>query len=1056
MALTRFRSWLLLLATLLAGAAAGADEEEPPKGGPKELAGLRYRLVGPAAGGRVSRVAGVPGDPLTYYAATASGGVWKSGDGGTRWTPVFDDQPTSSIGSVAVAASDPSVVYVGSGEANIRGNVVQGNGIYRSTDAGQTWRRVWAQDGQIGTIVVHPRSAEIAFAAVLGKPFGPNPERGVYRTRDGGQTWQRVLYKDPDTGASDVALDPRNPRVVFAGLWQARRRPWELVSGGPGSGLYVSRDGGDTWQQLTGHGLPPGIWGKVGVAVAPSDSRRVYALIEAEAGGLYRSDDGGVSWSLASPHRSLRQRAFYYSTLTVDPRNPDVVWFPQVPLLRTIDGGKTIRRVKGAHHSDYHDAWIDPLDPMRIIVANDGGIDVSRNGGESWYAPALPISQLYHVATDSSVPYRVFGAMQDIGTASGPSDSLSSEGITLGHWYDVGGGEAGQVVADPRDPNVLYAGEYMGVLTRYDHRTRQARSIAPWPDNPSGHDASFPRYRFQWTAPILASVHDPDLLYYGGNVLFRSEDGGRSWRVTSPDLTRNDPTKLRWSGGPITGDNTGVEYFCTLFALAESPRERGLLWAGTDDGLVHVTRDGGKTWSNVTPNVPGMPEWGTVSLIEASPFEAATAYLVVDRHRMDDPRPYLWKTADYGKTWTSLAAGLPQDVYLHAVREDPKRKGLLFVGTERGVSFSPDDGGSWRELKLNLPTVPVHDLAVKDDDLVVGSHGRSIWILDDLTPVREWSAALLAEPLHLFSIRPAIRWRRASAVSSLLKGPGTNPPAGAVVSYWLKDVPGGELTLEILDQKGSLVRRLTSLKPQDEPPPDDPDGEDELPRPLPAKVGVQRAVWDLRHEGAGKIKGAKVDAGDPEQGPPVLPGVHTARLSVDGRSFSTPFEVRGDPRVTVSRADLEAQTAFSLALRDELARLVGIVHGLRALREQLTARASSLAALPAAASLRDAVSALAARCELLEGELHNPKAQVTYDILAMPGGARLYSRLAPLYTSSHEGDGPPTPGMREVHEELKQELERRAAEWRKIVEQEVPALNAKARELGVELVVLPR
>jgi photosystem II stability/assembly factor-like uncharacterized protein len=1046
----------LLLPLALAADRAAAAAEEPRKG-PKELAGLEYRLVGPPAGGRVSRVAGVPGDPLTYYAATASGSVWKSADGGVRWKPVFDDQPTSSIGSIAVAPSDPNVVYVGSGEANIRGNVAQGDGIYKSTDAGTTWQHVWKQDGQIGTMAVHPKDPDVAYAAVLGKPFGPNPERGVYRTRDGGKTWEKVLAKDPDTGASDVALDPSNPRIVFAGFWQARRRPWELVSGGPGSGLYVSRDGGDTWKQLTGKGLPEGIWGKVGVAVAPSDPRRVYALIEAEKGGLFRSDDGGETWSLASDHRALRQRAWYYTTLTVDPRNADVVWFPQVPMLKTVDGGKTIRSVKGIHHGDHHDVWIDPLNPRRMIAANDGGVDVSTDGGETWHAPMLPISQFYHVATDSSVPYRVFGAMQDLGTASGPSNSLSSAGITHGDWHTVGGGEAGHAVADPSDPDVVYAGEYLGILTRYDRRTRQARNVSAWPDNPSGHGASFPRYRFQWTAPIAVSPHDPKTVYHGGNVLFRTEDEGQTWTPISGDLTRNDETKQRWSGGPITGDNTGAEYYGTIFAVAESPREKGLLWVGTDDGLVHVTRDGGKTWTNLTANVPGLPEWGTVSTIEPSPFDAAVAYLVVDAHRLDDPRPYLWKTADYGKTWRSLAAGMPRGVYLHAVREDPKKKGLLYVGTEKGISTSPDDGATWRELRLNLPTVAVHDLVVKDDDLVVGTHGRSIWILDDLTALREWSKDVEAQAAHLFTVRPAVRWRYDAPISSQVKGPGQNPPVGAVLHYWLKDDPKGDVVLEILDEKGTVIRRLTSQKEEPETPKDDPDpaGDEPEKKALPKKAGLQRAVWDLRYEGAPKIKPAKIDSGDPGEGPMALPGTYTARLTVDGQAFTTPVEVRLDPRVTVPGADLEEQLAFALALRADLAWLSGIVHDLRSVRDQVKARAGSIEGRSEAAPLAEAADALVAKCDALEEKLHNPKAEVSYDILAMPGGAKLYSRLAPLYSAVHDGDGGPTQGMRDVYVELKRELDALSGEWKAILETDVPALNAKARVLAPDFVTVP-
>ena len=726
-------------------------------------------------------------------------------------------------------------------------------------------------------------------------------------------------------------------------------------------------------------------------------------------------------------------------------------------MLKTIDGGKTIRSVKGVHHGDHHDVWIDPLNPRRMIGANDGGVDISTDGGKTWYAPMLPISQFYHVATDNSVPYRVFGAMQDLGTASGPSNSLSSGGIQHGHWQTVGGGEAGHAVADPADPDVVYAGEYLGIFTRYDRRTRQARNVSAWPDNPSGHGASFPRYRFQWTAPIAVSPHDPKTVYHGANVLLRTQDGGQTWTAISGDLTRDDETKQRWSGGPITGDNTGAEYYGTIFAVAESPREQGLVWVGSDDGLVHVTRDAGRTWTNLTANVPGIPEWGTVAAIEPSPHDAAVAYLVVDAHRMDDARPHLWKTTDHGKTWKSLAAGLPKDVYLHAVREDPKRKGLLFAGTEKGVVYSPDDGATWSELRLNLPTVAVHDLVVKDDDLVVGTHGRSIWILDDLTALREWSKDVEAKTAHLFRARPAVRWYYDGPVSEQVKGPGQNPPAGAVLHYWLKDEPKGEVELEIQDEKGAVVRKLTSRKVEPETPPDDPDpsGDDSEKKALSKKAGLQRAVWDLRYEGASKIARAKIDSGDPAEGPAALPGTYTATLTVDGRSYTTPVEVRLDPRVSVSRGDLEEQMAFSLALREELTRLSGIVRDLRSVREQVRARSASLEGLSGTAPLREAAAALVAKCDTLEQRLHNPQAEVTYDILARPGGAQLLSRLAPLYSWAHDGDGPPTQGMRDVYAELKKELDALGAEWKVVLETDLPALNAKARELAPDFVVLP-
>jgi len=1047
----RSASLAVALAALIGPGVALAEDAPEPHRGPKEFAGLKYRLVGPPAGGRVSRVAGVPGDPLTYYAATASGGVWKSVDGGLHWKPVFDDQPISSIGSIAVASSDPNVVYVGSGEANIRGNVAQGNGIYKSVDAGKTWTHVWKQDGQIGAMIVHPANPDVAFAAVLGKPFGPNPERGVYRTRDGGRTWQRVLAKDADTGASDVAFDPSNPSVVFAGLWQARRRPWELTSGGPSSGLYVSRDGGDTWTQLKAKGLPEGLWGKVGVAIAPSDRRRVYALIEAEKGGLFRSDDGGETWRLANDHHSLRQRAWYYTTLTIDPANPDVVWFPQVPMLKTMDGGRTIVRVKGIHHGDHHDAWIDPRNPRRMITANDGGVDVSVNGGESWYAPPLPISQLYHVTADTSVPYRVSGAMQDLGTAWGPSNSLTSKGITLTDWVPVGGGEAGHTAHDPREPGTVYAGEYGGYISRHDSATGQARNVSVYPDNPSGHGPEDMKYRFQWTAPIHISPHDPKVVYHGGNVLFRTSDGGQTWTAISPDLTRNDKSKQKWSGGPITGDNTGVEHYGTIFAVAESPKEKGLIWAGSDDGLVHVTRDGGQSWTNVTAGLLRSPEWATVSIIEPSPFDAATAYVVVDAHRMDDMRPYLYETADYGKTWRSLSATLPQDVYLHSVREDPKQKGLLYLGTERGVSVSRDDGATWTALRLNLPTVAVHDLVVKEDDLVVGTHGRSIWILDDLTPIRQWSPAIAETAAHLFPAPPATRWRPRGAYG-FVKGPGANPPAGVSFSYFLKAKPAGDLVLEVLDEKGALIRTLTSRKVDPEEPEDAPDFQ-EPPKPtvLPVEPGVQRVAWDLTYDGAPKVKGVKLDAGDPEIGPLALPGRYTARLKVGAETLTTALEVKPDPRVTASSADLAAQLLFALALRDDLGRLARVVEEIRSVKGQVKTQ-TGLAG--AASPLHSPLTALAGKCDALEEKLHNPRAQVVYDVLAQPGGAKLYSRLSPLYAWALEGDGAPTQGMREMHEGLRRELDQLEGEWKALVARDLAALNAQARESGVGLVTL--
>jgi photosystem II stability/assembly factor-like uncharacterized protein len=1041
-----------------ATAAAAKPAKEAKAAGlsdPSGLEELKHRPIGPAWGGRVSRATGVPGDPRTYYAATASGGVWKSADGGFSWNPIFDEQPISSIGSIAVAPSDPNVVYVGSGEANIRGNVAAGNGIYKSTDAGKTWTHVWKQEGQIGSMAVHPRNPDVAFAAVLGHAFGPNPERGVYRTRDGGKTWEQVLKKDPDTGASDVAIDPSNPSLVFAGLWQARRRPWEMTSGGPGSGLWVSRDGGDTWTQLTGSGLPEGTWGKVGVAVAPSDGRRVYALIEAEKGGLFRSDDGGESWTLATRNRELRQRAWYYTTVTVSPGNPNEVWVPNVPMLKSIDGGKTFKQLF-LSHGDHHDLWIDPKNPKRMIGSSDGGVDVSLDGGETWSAAVLPIGQFYHIAVDNRVPFRVAGALQDIGTAQGPSNSLSFRGINNADWYGVGGGEAGWVVSDPSDPDVVYAGEYLGIITRYDHRTRVERNVSAWPDNPSGWAGKDMRYRFQWTAPIHVSPHDPKTVYHGANVLFRTTDGGQSWTAISPDLTRDDESKQQWSGGPITGDNTGVETYCTIFVVAESPLEKGLIWVGSDDGLVHVTRDGGAHWENVTKNVPGFPEWGTVSLIEPSRFDAGTAYLVVDAHRLDDMRPYLWKTSDFGHTWKRLDGGLPRDVYLHAVREDPTHRGLLYLGTERGVAFSRDDGATWQSLKLNLPTVAVHDLAVKDNSLVVGTHGRSAWILDDLSVIRELSSEATAGEVHLFSAPDAVRWTWHGG-SRFAGRAGQNPPAGALLYYWLKEEPKGDVTIEILDEDGRLVRKMSSAEQE-------PTGfseylEDEKEflkkRALPKKKGVQRAVWDLTWEGAELIQGGLLDIGYPLIGPTAIPGTYTVRLTVDGKTETTGLKLLPDPRSTVSQADLAEQLRFALEVRDAITRLTRASEQLRSVRRQLTARNDLLKKDSRATDLIKASEALLKKVDAVEEKLHNPKAEIAYDILAMKGGAMLYSRLSPLFEFVKSGNGPPTQGTRDVFAVVKADLESAETAWKEIVAGDLATLDAQAEELDLPEIYVP-
>ena len=1069
--------FLAVLATLLAPTWAFPQDDKKKDATAEPFKHLKWRSIGPAAGGRTTRSCGVPGDPTTYYVGAASGGVWKTTDAGLSWKPIFDDEPTSSIGAVAVAPSDPNVVYVGSGEANLRGNVAPGNGIYVSTTGGKSWKHVWKQKGQIAKIVVHPKKADVAYAVVLGSAFGPNPERGIYRTIDGGGTWKQVLKKNADVGAIDLSMDPNNPRILFAAMWEVRRTPWSLTTAGPGSGLHHSEDGGDTWKEIVpgdDSGLPAKPYGRIGIAIAPSNSQRVYALIEAEKGGLYRSDDAGAKWTLVNAARYLQQRPWYFSTVHVDPKNDDVVYCPNVRLAKSIDGGKSFKQMKGVHHPDHHDLWIDPKNPRRMIDSNDGGVDITINGGDTWFMPPLPICQFYHISVDNSVPYRVMGNMQDQGTASGPSNSLSSAGISLSDWHTVGGGETGYAVADPSNPDIVYAGEYGGFLSIYDHRTRHARSINIYPTNPSGKGAEDLRYRFQWTAPLMISRtphgdmgRDVYPLYHAANVLFRSTDKGKTWDKISPDLTRNDKSKQKWSGGPITGDNTGVEVYGTIFAIAESPKnslrtpDNYILWAGSDDGLVHVTRDAGRKWDNVTKNIVGLKEWGTVCCIEASPHDAGTAYVVVDAHRLDDNTPYLYMTRDFGKSWTLLSEKLPRDAYLRVVREDPTVPGMLYVGSETQVHYSRDRGATWASLKLNMPTVAVSDLHIKDNDLVVGTSGRSCWIFDDLTPIRDLRRAEVrkapVEP-HMLPVQPATRWRYHGENYALEdRLPGDNPPKGAILHYFLPAKPKDELALEIFDDKGMLVQKLSSKKPDVEIDEDSPDVPWSIFKPtvLPKEAGINRVVWNLETLGPKIIPNAKNDAGVPYRGPLVLPGAYTVMLRVDGKVLTQKVDVRLDPRFKVAPSELADAYKLAMDLRGDITKLSGIVIALQSVRSQINERTKALTGDAKADAWIKQAKEVIKKLDALEEQLHNPKAEVTYDILAKKGGAKLYSQLAPLYDTVKNSDGPVTQGMREVYADNAKELVRLDGLWAALVSEDIARLNEDSRKMLQRAILVP-
>lgn len=786
--------------------------------------------------------AGVRGQPFTYYFGGTGGGVWKIEDGGLSWRNVSDGFfKTGSVGAIAVSDWDPNVIYVGMGEAPIRGNVSHGDGMYKSTDAGKTWVHIGLSDtSQISRVRVHPRNPDLVYAAALGHVYGPNQERGVFRSKDGGKTWEKVLFRSDKAGAIDLILDPSNPRVIFASIWEAYRTPYSLTSGGPGSGLFKSTDSGDTWKEISrNNGLPRGVLGKIGVAVSPAKPDRVWAIIEALDGGVFCSDDGGENWVKMNEERFLRQRAWYYSRIYADPKDSETVYVLNTGLYRSVDRGRTYSSIR-APHGDHHDLWIDPDSPEQMINGNDGGANVSHNSGTSWSSQDnQPTAQFYHVATDTQFPYWVYGAQQDNSTVRIASRT-SGAGIDRPDWHPVGGGESGHIAPRHDNPDIVYAGSYGGLITRWDYKNGETRIITAWPDNPMGWGAADLKYRFQWTAPLLVSRFDSNVLYHAAQVLFRSTNDGQSWEIISPDLTTNDKSKQGKSGGPITCDDTSVEYYCTIFALTESYQDPQILWAGSDDGLVHITRDGGKNWQNITP--AQMPKWSLISMIEPSPHDANTAYLAVDRHELDDFGPYIYKTTDFGKSWQKITNGLPANTFVRAVREDPKRKGLLYAGTETGVFVSFDDGANWKSLQLNLPVVPIHDLVVKEDDLVAATHGRSFWILDDLTPLHQISEETVKADVYLFKPRDAYQMR---GMGFPIASVGQNPPTGSVIYF--KERPEDEVILEFLDEKGNLIRKFSSKISRPEP--------DSMERmmsravrsqSLTAEPGMNRFILDMR------------------------------------------------------------------------------------------------------------------------------------------------------------------------------------------------------------------
>jgi photosystem II stability/assembly factor-like uncharacterized protein len=1008
-----------------------------------QFKGMKWRSIGPYRGGRVLAVTGVVGDPFTYYFGSVAGGVWRTVDGGVNWKPISDKTVISSIGAIAVAESNPNVTYVGTGESCIRGNISYGNGMYKTTDGGKTWVHIGLAETQhIARVWIDPKNPDHVLVAALGHAYGPNKERGLFRTTDGGNTWEKILYKDEKTGAIDLSVDPHNSNMMFAALYQVQRTPWSLESGGPGSGLYRSTDGGNSWKHLEGHGLPEGILGRIGVSVSGADSNRVYALIESKESGLYRSDDGGDTWSRVNDDQRLTQRAWYFTHIFADPKGVDTVYMLNTGAFRSSDGGKTLSLLP-APHGDHHGLWIDPQNPNRMINSNDGGADITVDGGKTWSTQYnQPTAQFYHVVADNDFLYKVYGAQQDnstVGIMSRTDDGY----IGREHWFDAGGGESGYLAPDPRDSNTVYAGSGEGQMTRLERQSNQQQDITVWPMENSGHGVIDMKYRLGWTHPIIVSPHDSNVVYTTAERVFKTTDRGASWTEISGDLTRNDKSKQVSSGGPLTKDNTSVEYYDTVFTVAESPVQKDVLWAGTDDGLIHVTRDGGKNWTNVTPK--GMPEWSLVSLIDASPHDPGTAFAAVDTHKLDDLRPYLYKTTDFGKSWTKIVNGIPDGAYTHVVREDPVRKNLLYAGTETGIYVSFDGGAKWESLQLNLPNTPIHDLIIKNDDLVVATHGRAFWILDDLTPLRASGSAAAAPVLLKPRLTYRLRWpeffERRQPV-------GENAPNGAIVYYFWPAVPKGVVSLEILDASGKVVRRYSNEEKKEADTP--PEWPDQTPpeEKIPTEVGLNRFTWDLRRQGATPLAG-EPGAEFRNRGPFASAGSYQVRLTAEGKSYTQPLELKVDARVKTSSDDLQKQAELARKILAEISDVHQAVGSIREVRTQMRMLDKRLGDDSRYAAIVSATKDFDKKSLAIESQLLSVEAKSSESNLNFP--VMIDERLHSLLGSVDNGDFAPTKQQYEVFDVLQKQAQPWLVQYHDLMTKDLPALNDMVNKQSLPL-----
>lgn len=998
---TSFRFCFLLL--LLGCSHFVAGQQVPD---PSLYDAVKWRLVGPFRGGRSDAVTGVKGSDKTYYFASTGGGIWKTSNSGQTWKSVSDGFFGGSMGAVAVSESDTSIVYAGGGEKTVRGNVSFGDGIWKSTDAGKTWNRAGLDKSRfVSRLRIHPSQPQVVYAAVLGDIFAPSPTRGVYKTTDGGQTWKQVLFVNEVSGAVDLILDPNNPEIIYASTWELKRTPYSLESGGPGSKMFKSSDGGATWEELSAkETFPKGVLGIMGIAVSPKNSNRLYAIIENEQGGVFTSADAGQTWERVNEDRNLRQRAWYYSRIYADPQEEQTLYVLNVDYHKSTDGGKTFKDYN-APHGDHHDLWIDPSNPQRMIIADDGGAQVTEDGGATWSSMMnQPTSQFYRVTTDNSFPYRIYGAQQDNSTVRirHRNDGAS---ITEADWEPTAGGESGWIAPDPKDSEIVYGGSYGGLLTRENHRNGTSRTVNVWPDNPMGHGAEGMKYRFQWNFPIFFSPHQSNLLYTTSNQFHRSTNEGQTWEVFSPDLTRNDKSKLGPSGGPITKDNTSVEYYATIFTAAESPVKQGVIWAGSDDGLVHVTTDNGKTWQNVTPK--DMPEWLQINSIEASPFDAGEAFFAATGYKTGNYTPYLYHTNDYGKTWKKIIQGIGEDHFTRVIRADPAKKGMLYAGTEKGMYYSKDAGASWHSLQLNLPIVPITDLAIKENNLIAATQGRSFWIIDDLTVLHQAAPELKTKPFHLYDPQDSYRIdgvRRSSLTA------GTNRPGGVLVYYYLQAAPKEELKIEFFDAKKQRIRWFSTKGVNGDT--------------LKVKPGAGEFNWNLRVENSLGFDGMILWAAS-LRGPKVVPGTYTVRMTVDGQAQEQNFQVLADPRYPSTQEELEKQYAYLLAIRDKLSETHQVIRLIRAYRTAL----DSLESQP------ENLEQIKEEMKAIEETLYQTQNRSGQDPLNYP--IRLNNKLAHLSSVVGNGDYPPTDSAEEVRKELTQQIDVQLARFQKLEREQI-------------------